>query len=51
MEFCQSQHRLDWGTMPVVTCSRRAGHDNDHEAYPFAGDAEFIVYWDDAEAL
>lgn len=51
MEFCKSQHRLDWGSMPVVTCSRRDNHENDHEAYPFKDDGEFIVYWDDSEAL
>lgn len=51
MEFCKSQHRLDWGSMPVVTCSRRGNHENDHEAYPFKDDGEFIVYWDDADAL
>jgi hypothetical protein len=51
MEFCKSQHRLDWGAKPVMTCARLANHDNDHEAYPFKDDDEFIVYWNDNEAL
>lgn len=51
MDFCKSQHELDWGRNPIVQCSLRAGHLEDHEAYPFNNDAEFIVYWDDKSAL